>query len=107
MHPAAMPRAGYQFHSASPEPDPEPIPVEPARPTPREPPKLEYGVMTPAERIVTLYPDRASSILAAGGLPARLTFPPPDPDVIAELLTSNSPLVCSFRQAHMLGPVAA
>jgi hypothetical protein len=63
--------------------------------------------MTPAERLVTLYPDRATAILAAGGLPARLTFPPPDPDVVAELLTSNSPLVRAFRQAHLLDPVAA
>ncbi len=107
MHPAAMQRAGYWFRSASPEPDPEPTLAEPSPPTPLEPPKLEYGVMTPAERIVALYPDRASSILAAGGLPARLTFPPPDPDVITELLTSNRPLVRAFRQAHMLDAVAA
>jgi hypothetical protein len=105
MHPAAMQRAGYWFRSASPEPEPAPAKSPP--PTPQEPPKLEYGVMTPAERIVALYPDRASSILAAGGLPARLTFPPPDPDVITELLTSNRPLVRAFRQAHMLDAVAA
>jgi hypothetical protein len=63
--------------------------------------------MTPAERLVTLYPDRATAILAAGGLPARLTFPPPDPDVVAELLTSNSPLIRGFRQARTHQPMAA
>src|SRR5690349_2146397 len=47
-------------------------PAESPGPTREEPPKLEYGVMTPAERLVTLYPDRATAILAAGGLPARL-----------------------------------
>ncbi len=72
-----------------------------------DPPKLEYGAMTPAERLVTLYPDRAAAIVAAGGLPARLSFPPPDPDVIAELLTSNSPLVRAFRHAQAPEPVAA
>jgi hypothetical protein len=84
--------------------DGERVPDESPGVTRAEPPKLEYGAMTPAERIVTLYPDRASSILAAGGLPARLTFPPPDPDVIAELLTSTSPLVQAFRQAHTPAP---
>jgi hypothetical protein len=123
MRPAAMQRAGYWFRSASPEPDP-PLDHEPAQQPPlplrEEPapdliresgervpdelPILEYGAMTPAERMVTLYPDRASSILAAGGLPARLTFPPPNPDVIAELLTSTSPLVQAFRQAHTPAP---
>jgi hypothetical protein len=60
-------------------------------------PKLEYGAMTPAERYVTLYPERAATILAAGGLPAPITFPPPDQAVIAELLTGASPLVRAFR----------
>ncbi len=117
MHPAAMQRAGYWFRSASPEPEPEPV-TEPRLPLreepapdlirggggrgPVDPPKLEYGAMTPAERLVTLYPDRASAILAAGGLPARLTFPPPDPDVIADLLSSNSALVRAFRHTRRL-----
>jgi hypothetical protein len=65
--------------------------------------------MTPAERYVTLYPERAAAILAAGGLPAPITFPPPDQAVIAELLTGNSPLVRAFRHqpAPRLEPVAA
>jgi len=125
MHPAAMQRAGYWFRSASvvePEPDeqpemqpPVPLREEPAPDLvrggggrgPDEPPKLEYDVMTPAERLVTLYPDRAAAILTAGGLPARLSFPPPDPDVITELLTSKSLLIRSFRQARTPEPMAA
>jgi hypothetical protein len=111
MRPAAMERAGYWFRSVSiADPaesagltqGPDPQPSEP--PPPAEPAKLEYGVMTPAERFVTLYPERAATIVAAGGLPARLTFPPPDPEVITELLTGNSPLIRALRQAHAREP---
>ncbi len=87
---------------------PNSTPQSPEAPQPpAEPPKLEYGDMTPAERYVTLYPDRAATILAAGGLPARPTFQPPDPAVIAELLASNSPLIRAFRQARAREPIAA
>jgi hypothetical protein len=119
MRPAAMERAGYWFRSVSPEPDPEPAkqPPLPLREEPApdlsrggggrgpvEPPKLEYGAMTPAGRLVTLYPDRAAAVLAAGGLPARLTFAPPDPAAITELLTGSSPLIRAFRQARTSEP---
>jgi hypothetical protein len=56
------------------------------------------GAMTPADRYVTLYPERAAVVLDAGGLPASLAFPPPDPSVITELLAGSSPLVRAFRQ---------
>jgi hypothetical protein len=111
--PAAMERAGYWFRSASPDPEPAPEPAESPLPSrvgdggrgPATLPKLEYGAMTPAERYVTLYPDRAAQVLAAGGLPARAGFPPPDPELIAELLAGPSPLVRAFRQAR--APAAA
>jgi hypothetical protein len=122
--PAAMERAGYWFRSVTaPEPDQRASPGSiggPAEPTPEpaagspnlthepsaaNPPKPEYGAMTPAERYVTLYPDRAAAVLGAGGLPASVTFPPPQAAVIAELLTSTSPIVHAFRQANQ--PVAA
>ena len=118
MRPAAMERAGYWFRSVSPEPDPTPSrnqqrnPPSPCRSRAGEgavepAPKLEYGVMTPAERLVALYPDRATAILAAGGLPARLTFPPPDPEAVTELLTGSGPLIRAFREAHAPEPMAA
>jgi hypothetical protein len=105
--PAAMQRAGYWFRSASPpEPAPQPAVASPAltrgpatAAPPTSPPKLEYGAMTPAERYVTLYPDRAAVVLDAGGPPASFTFPPPEPAVIAELLAGNCPLLRAFRQA--------
>jgi hypothetical protein len=59
---------------------------------------LEYGAMTPAERYATLYPERATRILSEHGLPARLTFPPPAPEVVTDLLSSNSPLVRALYQ---------
>jgi hypothetical protein len=43
--PPAMQRAGKWFRSVSPKP---------------EPPRLEDGAMAPAERYVTLHPDRAT-----------------------------------------------
>ena len=123
-HPAAMERAGYWFRSVTaPEPDQPASPGSiggPAEPTPEpaagspglthepaaaSPPKREYGAMTPAERYVTLYPDRAAAVLGAGRLPASVTFPPPQAAVIAELLTGTSPSVHAFRQANQ--PVAA
>jgi hypothetical protein len=63
--------------------------------------------MTPAERFVTLYPDRAAAILAAGGLPPRLDFPPPDPDAIQDLLAGQTPLLRAFRQHHAREQAAA
>ncbi len=84
-------------------PEPEPPAAQastpqPARPDPLLRPRLEYGAMTPAERYATLYPDRATRILSEHGLPARLTFPPPDPQVIDDLLSSSSPLVRALYQ---------
>jgi hypothetical protein len=113
--PAAMERAGYWFRSVTPVPQPAPEPAEPPLPSregdrgrgPAELPKLEYGAMTPAERFVTLYPERAATILAAGRLPVSLAFPPPDQAVITELLTGNSPLVRAFRQTRSPEAVAA
>jgi hypothetical protein len=117
MRPAAMERAGYWFRSVSvpaPEPiAPEPPPPEPPTAQPASPqpaiakpvnsdpllkPRLEYGAMTPAERYATLYPDRATRILSEHGLPPRLTFPPPDPEVLDDLLSSSSPLVRALYQ---------
>jgi hypothetical protein len=109
--PAAMERAEpvTEHEPAAPTQPPLPLREGDGGRGPAEPPKLEYGAMTPAERYVTLYPERAAAILAAGGLPAPITFPPPDQAVIAELLTGNSPLVRAFRHqpAPRLEPVAA
>jgi len=92
LRPAAMERAGYWFKSVS-VPEPDPPASQPAVPPLAVPPKLQYGAMTPAERYATLYPDRATHILVEQGVPANLNFPPPDPQVVQELLSSGSPIV--------------
>jgi hypothetical protein len=98
LRPAAMERAGYWFKSVS-VPEPEPAPAPQPVPSPVEIPyKIEYGVMTPAERYATLYPDRATRILVEQGLPARLNFPPPDPGVVQELLGSGSPIIRTLQE---------
>jgi hypothetical protein len=58
----------------APEPSSEPAP----------PP--QFAELTEAERYVTLYPDRAARIRAAGGLPADLDFGPPEPDLVAAIV---------------------
>ncbi len=92
---------------ASPQEPAETLPLPPESPgltrgedpgLTRGPSSTKYGALTPAERYVTLYPDRAAYILAAGGLPAHLAFPPPDAAVITDLLSSHSPLICTLRR---------
>jgi hypothetical protein len=98
MHPAAMERAGYWFKPVS-EPEPPPDPAMDAATEPAEPPRKEFGAMTPAEQYAALYPDRAKRILAERGLPAHLTFPPPEPGLVTELLASTSPIVRALDQS--------
>jgi hypothetical protein len=82
MHPAAMERAGYWWRDCSvPEPEPEPAPSEPQ----------EFAKLTEAEQYAVLYPDRAARIRAAGGLPAKLDFGPPEPDLVSAIVNSTSP----------------
>jgi hypothetical protein len=81
MNPAAMERAGYWFRDIS-------VPAAPPVPTaPPEPPEL-----TEIERYVAVYPDRAARIRAAGGLPARLDFGPPDADIVDAIVNGTSPM---------------
>jgi hypothetical protein len=95
MHPAAMARAGYWFKEVSvPAPDPDPGPAPDADPglSPAQP-KSEPEPNTDAEaRLYTaLYPDRVARIREAGGLPPRLDFGPPEPEIVAALLRGGVP----------------
>jgi hypothetical protein len=104
LRPFAMQRAGYWFKPvAEPEPPPEPA----AAPEPTELPSKEYGAMTPAERYVTLYPQRAAAILTHRGMPPRPNFPPPDRAVREDLLTSTSPIVREFAERMQAAPAVA
>ena len=97
MHPAAMERAGYWFREVSvPEPPASQAPAD--APQPADAPSAKARSAEPwpeptqaeidaeAERYAVIYPDRAARIRAAGGLPVRLDFGPPEPAIVAALL---------------------
>jgi hypothetical protein len=107
MHPAAMERAGYWFREVSvPEPAASRAPADAPQPAEAqsaearcaevrrakaqsgepwtEPTQAEIDAE--AERYAVIYPDRAARIRAAGGLPVRLDFGPPEPAIVAALL---------------------
>jgi len=86
-HPAAMERAGYWFKEIGP-PDPAPPPPAAAR-SDAEPERTEADIDAEAELYVVMYPDRAERIRAAGGLPARLDFGAPGPEIVARLLKAR------------------
>ena len=46
--------------------------------------------MTTAEQYAVIYPDRAAAIRRHGGMPSAATFPPPDRDIIDEIVAGNS-----------------
>jgi hypothetical protein len=102
MHPAAMECAGYWFREISvPEPAasrapadaPQPAEAQSAKARPAEaqsgepwPEPTQAEIDAEAERYAVIYPDRAARIRAAGGLPVRLDFGPPEPAIVAALL---------------------
>lgn len=93
MHPAAMVRAGH-LHSGTLPPEPQPPPTRSA--TAAEPPapaSPKYEDMTPAEQYAVVYPDRAAAIRLHRGMPPGEKFPPPDPAIVEDVATGNSPLL--------------
>ena len=89
QHPAAMERAGYWFKEiVLPDPAPPPRAAVPSHAEPNAP----RPTSTPRPKLfVVMYPDRAERIRAAGGLPARLDFGAPKPEIVARLLKANRP----------------
>jgi hypothetical protein len=88
MHPAAMERAGYWFRDAS-----VPLPAQ------AEPPA--QPCLTEAEQYAAIYPDRAALIRATGGLPAKLNFGPPEPELVEALVNGTSPILRALdEQPH-------
>ena len=86
MHPAAMEKAGYWFRSIEVPPAPSP---EPPPPTDAEPVRTGAQIDADAKLYEVMYPDRAARIRQAGGLPPRLDFGPPEPEIAAALLRSK------------------
>jgi hypothetical protein len=87
QHPAAMERAGYWFKEIVPS-GPAPPPPAAAR-SDVEPERTEADIDAEADLYVVMYPDRAERIRAAGGLPARLDFGAPGPEIVARLLKAK------------------
>ncbi len=88
-HPAFMGRAGYWFKEASaaaPDHDPAPVPTQPA-PEHEPQPDIEAD----ARLYAAMYPDRVQRIREAGGLPSRLDFGPPEPEIVTALLRGVVP----------------
>jgi hypothetical protein len=84
MHPAAMEKAGYWFRSVV--APPAPAVTETPPPDAAEPERTQATIDADADLYAVMYPDRVDRIRAAGGLPARLDFGPPEPDIVAALL---------------------
>ena len=82
QHPAAMERAGYWFKEIVP-PDPAPPPFFFFFFKKKKKKKKKKKNPPP--------PHRAERIRAAGGLPARLDFGAPKPEIVARLLKANRP----------------
>ena len=99
-HPAAMQRAGYWFREITvpeaapsaepPVPPPVSAPLAAAVPASAAPAPVDSEFE--ARRYAALYPDRTARIRAAGGLPAKLDFGPPDPAIVAALIADAAHL---------------
>ena len=90
MHPATMERAGYWFRDVS-VPAPAPALGEGRGPTPAQ--AAPEPNLTDAEQYAVIYPDRAAAIRAHRGLPPRLDFGPPAPEIVEALVNGTSPIL--------------
>jgi len=131
LHPAAMERAGYWFRDVSVPapgedrapalgegpgslPAPSPAQAEAPQPIVRQPSVAPPGPghaepgftdLTEAEQYATLYPDRAARIRAHRGLPPRLDFGPPEPELVEAIVNGTSPILRALDH-HPLAPAA-
>lgn len=88
--------AGPDIHPAIDPAEPAPAITEPV-PVPAD--AVEpWDTLTEVERYATLYPDRAACIRRHGGLPAKLDFGPPDPDIVEAIVSSTSPILRALDQ---------
>ena len=58
--------------------------------------------MTEAEQYAVMHPDRASRIRAAGGLPQRCDFGPPEPELVQAIVSGTSPVLCALDPPTMI-----
>ena len=97
QHPAAMERAGYWFKEIV-LPDPAPSRAPAAARSDAELAPTQADIDAEAELYVVMYHDRAARIRAAGGLPARLDFGAPKPEIVAAIVGGTSPIFCALDQ---------
>ena len=62
-------------------------------PAPPPEPSVPFEAMTEAEQYAVTYPDRARRIRAAGGLPQGFNAGPPEPELLAEIVSGTSPIL--------------
>jgi hypothetical protein len=115
MHPATMGRAGWWFRDAS---VPAPEPAEGEAPPPgaasadAPPPDTAPEAGSPeqavadAELYAAIYPDRAASIRAYGGLPPDIDYGPPEPELVDALVHGTSTILRSLDAIAPAAPVA-
>ena len=97
-----MERAGYWYKDSL-EMAGRPLPLlapEPAddAPPPGEPPRRVLSQMDPADQYAALYPQRAALIRAYGGLPPNINFGAPEPDLVAAIVASTSPIMLGLDE---------
>src|SRR5579883_2915554 len=69
--------------------EPEPLSV-PA------PPGDRFADLTEEERYAVMHARRAAEIRAHRGLPPKLTFPPPEPELVRAIVASTSPILLAL-----------
>ena len=104
-NPAAMQRAGYWFKDVS-VPLPEPSPAQPEPSSLADPSASEFTDLSEAEQYAAIYPERAARIRAHGGLPPRLDFGAPEPDIVNALVTGTSPILQALDRRPPVAAVA-
>jgi hypothetical protein len=86
----------------------ERVPEPPPRPAPQVPADdgEKFARYDEAEQYASLYPDRAAEIRAYGGIPPTARYGPPEPELVAALIASTSPMLRQADQ-HYAKPAAA
>ncbi len=79
---------------------PEALPESPPEPSPKSPLGLDDETAHATEAYVHIYPKRAALIRRHGGVPADVSFGPPDPAIVEALVTGTSTLLCALDDAE-------
>jgi hypothetical protein len=74
-----------------------PLPAEPEAEPVRD-------IEAEADMYAIMYPDRAARIRASGGLPARLDFGPPEPELVEALVHGSSATLRELRVPNPATP---